>query len=200
MPRFNAIGKKSNALSANKNSIPISSSSIKSKGLKLKNNVRTAFERSNKGSSPSSSSGNESRSNKPTKDSRKLNEKTRENRITTTVENSSQKGFQEENLRTKKKLIPRIGAKTFNRNVNVGESSTIRRRKPMAKELDKSDKLGQETSSKSMRQLFSIADSWSSDSVVSHSDSCTCCHDNESCPVHVSRTGDESIESYLGRR
>lgn len=176
VPRFNAIGKKSNALSANKNSTPISSSSIKSKVLKLKNNGRT-IEKSNK------VSGNELRSNK-SKDSKRLSEKTCENRVpTTTVDNSSQKGFQVENLRTKRNLIPSVAAKTFYRNINVGESTTMRR-KPAAKELDKSDKLGQEASSKSMRQLFSVADSWSSDSVVSHSDSCTCCHKKEQCPVH----------------
>ncbi|XP_047344118.1 uncharacterized protein LOC124946837 [Vespa velutina] len=188
VPRFNAISKKSKASSANnKNSTPTSSSSFKSKGLILKSNGRTAIEKSKK-----VVSGNkESRSSK-SKNSKKLNDRTcYEKRITTTVENSSQKVFQEEdnNLRTKKNLIPNITPKTFYRNINVGESSTIRK-KPTAKELDKSDKLiGQEASSKSMRQLFSIADSWSSDSVISHSDSCTCCHNEESSPVRETNGG-----------
>ncbi|XP_012287049.1 uncharacterized protein LOC105703318 [Orussus abietinus] len=41
-----------------------------------------------------------------------------------------------------------------------------------------------EPDSKSMRHLFSMADSWSSDSVVSHSDNCSCCHGTEKCPLH----------------
>lgn len=45
-------------------------------------------------------------------------------------------------------------------------------------------KLGKESSSKSMKQLFSMAGSWSNDSVVSHSDSCACCHGREPCPFH----------------
>nr|KAF7435986.1 hypothetical protein H0235_004177 [Vespula pensylvanica] len=158
----------------------------KSKGLKLKNNGRTV-EKYNK------VSGNELRSNK-SKDSKRLSEKTCENRVpTTTVDNSSQKSFQVENLRTKRNLIPSVAAKTFYRNINVGESTTTRR-KPVAKELDKSDKLGQEASSKSMRQLFSVADSWSSDSVVSHSDSCTCCHKKEQCPDSELQELRETIE------
>ncbi|XP_033333637.2 uncharacterized protein LOC117224642 [Megalopta genalis] len=32
---------------------------------------------------------------------------------------------------------------------------------------------------KSMRQLFSVASSWSTDSIVSHSDNCPCCHSRE---------------------
>ncbi|XP_025602842.2 uncharacterized protein LOC112695031 [Athalia rosae] len=41
--------------------------------------------------------------------------------------------------------------------------------------LDKSDRLP-DPSSKSMRQLYSMSDSWSTDSIISHSDSCPCCH------------------------
>ncbi|XP_046739934.1 uncharacterized protein LOC124407647 [Diprion similis] len=48
---------------------------------------------------------------------------------------------------------------------------------------DKADK-PLDPSSKSMRQLYSMADSWSSDSVTSHSDICSCCHNNEFCPIH----------------
>ncbi|XP_014608193.1 PREDICTED: uncharacterized protein LOC106788956 [Polistes canadensis] len=175
VPRTSATNKKSNTLSGNKNSTPISSSSIKSKELKSKNNGRTV-------ELSSRTFGNQLRSNKP-KDSTKFREKIYEKkRIATAVEKSSQRGFQVENSRTKKSLIPSI-VKTFNRNIKLDESMTIKKKR-MAKELDRSDKLGQESSSKSMRQLFSIADSWSSDSLVSHSDSCTCCHKKELCPIH----------------
>lgn len=53
----------------------------------------------------------------------------------------------------------------------------------IARHDDKSDK-PQDPSAKSMRQLYSMADSWSTDSVVSHSESCPCCHNNEPCPIH----------------
>ncbi|XP_043258438.1 uncharacterized protein LOC122400828 [Colletes gigas] len=49
---------------------------------------------------------------------------------------------------------------------------------------DKSDKIRADPSSKSMRQLFSMADSWSSDSMISHSDNCACCYNREPCPFH----------------
>ncbi|XP_015189832.1 PREDICTED: uncharacterized protein LOC107073651 [Polistes dominula] len=173
VPRTSATKKKSNALSANKNSIPIASSSIKSKELKSKNNDRTV-------ELPRRSFGNQLRSNKSTTKFRdKMYEK---KRIPTAIEKSSQKGFQIDNSRIKKNFIPSI-VKTFNRNIKVDESMGIGKKR-MPKELDRSDKLGQESSSKSMRQLFSIADSWSSDSLVSHSDSCTCCHKKELCPIH----------------
>lgn len=57
-------------------------------------------------------------------------------------------------------------------------------------EEDTGDKMRTKPSSRSMRELFSMADSWSSDSVASHSDSCTCCSIAKSnrrqppCPVH----------------
>lgn len=57
-------------------------------------------------------------------------------------------------------------------------------RKNLSCQEEKSDKLGKESSSKSMRQLFSMADSWSNDSMISHSDSCACCHSREPCPLH----------------
>ncbi|XP_076303470.1 uncharacterized protein LOC143221804 [Lasioglossum baleicum] len=44
---------------------------------------------------------------------------------------------------------------------------------------DKADKVKKESGSMSMRQLFNIADSWSTDSIFSHSDSCPCCHNRE---------------------
>ncbi|CAL7947148.1 unnamed protein product [Xylocopa violacea] len=46
--------------------------------------------------------------------------------------------------------------------------------------------------SKSTKQLFSTTESWSNDSVVSHSDNCACCHSREPCPFHGS-------ESYDGK-
>ncbi|XP_026667202.1 uncharacterized protein LOC113463992 [Ceratina calcarata] len=49
---------------------------------------------------------------------------------------------------------------------------------------EKPGKLKKESSSKSTRQLFSTAESWSNDSVVSHSDNCACCHSREPCPFH----------------
>lgn len=48
------------------------------------------------------------------------------------------------------------------------------------------DKLRKESSSKCTKQLFSMADSWSSDSIISHSDNCACCHSREPCPFHGS--------------
>ena len=61
-------------------------------------------------------------------------------------------------------------------------------------EEDMADKMRMKTSTKSMKQLFSKAASWSSDSVASHSESCTCCAANDNatnekrqqppCPVH----------------
>ena len=61
----------------------------------------------------------------------------------------------------------------------------LKRPKPKAaNESDTSDRLSKEPSSKSMRQLFSMAESWSSDSITSRSDSCTCCHTSDPCPLH----------------
>ncbi|KAI4503304.1 hypothetical protein M0802_001526 [Mischocyttarus mexicanus] len=168
--------KKSSTLSANKNSPPIPSSSIKSKKelLKSKKNDGTVIELPSRRTFDN----NQSRSNNKPKDSKKLNEKMYEKRIATTVENSSTTrgggsgggggiigGYQIENSRRKKSLIPGI-VKTFNRNIKVDDTMTIRKKRIM-KELDRSDRLGKETNSKSMRQLFSIADSWSSDSLDS---------------------------------
>lgn len=51
-------------------------------------------------------------------------------------------------------------------------------------ESDTSDRLSKEPSSKSMRQLFSMAESWSNNSITSPSDSCTCCHTSNPCPLH----------------
>ncbi|XP_054006459.1 uncharacterized protein LOC128891184 [Hylaeus anthracinus] len=57
------------------------------------------------------------------------------------------------------------------------------RNSPLCQE-DKFHKLEKQPSSRSMRQLFSMADSWSSDSVTSGSDNCACCHSQEPCPLH----------------
>ena len=47
------------------------------------------------------------------------------------------------------------------------------------------DKRRREPSSVSTKQLFSLTESWSSDSVVSRSDNCACCHGQEHpCPLH----------------
>lgn len=51
---------------------------------------------------------------------------------------------------------------------------------------EKPGKLRKEPSTKSTKQLFSTAESWSNDSVVSHSDNCDCCHSREPCPFHGS--------------
>ncbi|XP_048260188.1 uncharacterized protein LOC105667133 [Bombus terrestris] len=70
-----------------------------------------------------------------------------------------------------------------------GRKSTIGgklRKKSSTSQGNKPDKLRKESSSKSTKQLFSMAESWSSDSVVSHSDNCACCHSREPCPFHGS--------------
>lgn len=51
-------------------------------------------------------------------------------------------------------------------------------------EPDTSDRHSREPNADSMRQLYSISDSWSSDSVASESDNCTCCHASNPCPIH----------------
>ncbi|XP_076658652.1 uncharacterized protein LOC143362406 [Halictus rubicundus] len=56
--------------------------------------------------------------------------------------------------------------------------SKLKKNLPNCQE-DKADKLKKESGSMSMRQLFNIADSWSTDSIFSHSDSCPCCHTRE---------------------
>ncbi|XP_029033120.1 uncharacterized protein LOC114871425 [Osmia bicornis bicornis] len=43
---------------------------------------------------------------------------------------------------------------------------------------------GLKKDSMTMKQLFSMAESWSSDSMVSDSDNCACCHTKEPCPLH----------------
>ncbi|XP_051155311.1 uncharacterized protein LOC127277908 [Leptopilina boulardi] len=53
-------------------------------------------------------------------------------------------------------------------------------------ESDTSDRHSKEPNSNSMRQLYSISDSWSSDSVTSQSDSCICCQASNLCPIHGS--------------
>ncbi|XP_076628132.1 uncharacterized protein LOC143345159 [Colletes latitarsis] len=73
------------------------------------------------------------------------------------------------------------------------------RRNPSTCQEDKSDKIRAEPSSKSMRQLFSMADSWSSDSMISHSDNCACCHNREPCPLHGTDRVEEtrtSVENH----
>lgn len=72
----------------------------------------------------------------------------------------------------------KIGSQSENNSEGSGKSATP--------EENRSDKLKKDSSNKSMRQLFSMAGSWSSDSVASHSDSCACCHNRESCPLHGS--------------
>ncbi|XP_078036839.1 uncharacterized protein LOC144469959 [Augochlora pura] len=71
---------------------------------------------------------------------------------------------------------------------NVGPAAVLKgsNRPPIAGKFKKNLSNGQENKadrdkreSKSMRQLFSMADSWSTDSIISHSDSCPCCHSRE---------------------
>ncbi|KAK0097364.1 hypothetical protein PV326_002229 [Microctonus aethiopoides] len=65
-----------------------------------------------------------------------------------------------------------------------------------------------EPASKTLRQLYSMADSWSSNSVVSQSDSCTCCHSKLHCPdseLHelretIERLRKQSAEATLNTR
>lgn len=72
----------------------------------------------------------------------------------------------------------------------VGKVEEIVNATSLKSEKDIGDKISTKTSAKSMRQLFSMADSWSSDSVASHSNSCTCCVVKDTnrrqppCPVH----------------
>ncbi|XP_031834330.1 uncharacterized protein LOC116427744 [Nomia melanderi] len=47
------------------------------------------------------------------------------------------------------------------------------------------DRLEEDSNTKSMKQLFSMADSWSNDSMISHSDSCPCCHNRELRHFHT---------------
>ena len=86
------------------------------------------------------------------------------------------------NIQPNKKLLASILG-------NAGGTITIGRLKQKSRkctnESDTSDRLSQETNSKSIKQLFSVADSWSSDSVMSLSDDCTCCHAANTCPLHT---------------
>nr|XP_012136816.1 PREDICTED: uncharacterized protein LOC105662018 [Megachile rotundata] len=68
--------------------------------------------------------------------------------------------------RPRQKIRPENGARRFK--VNGRE--------------EKSDELKKD--SMTMKQLFSTTESWSSDSVVSESDNCACCHKKEPCPLH----------------
>ncbi|XP_076232861.1 uncharacterized protein LOC143178213 [Calliopsis andreniformis] len=58
------------------------------------------------------------------------------------------------------------------------------KKSPLSCQEGKSGRHGKELHSKSMKQLFSMTGSWSNDSMISHSDSCACCHGREPCPFH----------------
>ncbi|XP_015599292.1 uncharacterized protein LOC107269678 [Cephus cinctus] len=84
------------------------------------------------------------------------------------------------NLEQHRNLLPSF---LTNAGGNLGIGNAARSIKKSNELVDSSDKPS-DPGSKSMRQLYSMADSWSSDSVTSHSDSCTCCHGKEACPIH----------------
>ena len=63
-----------------------------------------------------------------------------------------------------------------------GRPISTMRKNPSSSREDKR----RESSSVSTKQLFSLTESWSSDSVISRSDNCACCHSQEPCPLHGS--------------
>ncbi|XP_076755206.1 uncharacterized protein LOC143425990 [Xylocopa sonorina] len=87
-------------------------------------------------------------------------------------------------LETKKGLNSSAGLNPSSlggaRRLSIGGKKA--RRNSLSSEEGKTGKAKKE--SKSTKQLFSTSESWSNDSVVSHSDNCACCHSREPCPFH----------------
>ncbi|XP_043804072.1 uncharacterized protein LOC122720973 [Apis laboriosa] len=95
------------------------------------------------------------------------------------------------NISNRTKTRSKVGPESAKESSNLN-STTIRGygrssgRSLKKNSTSQEDKLRKESSSKCTKQLFSMADSWSSDSIVSHSDNCACCHSREPCPFHGS--------------
>lgn len=95
------------------------------------------------------------------------------------------------NISNRTKTRSKIGTDSAKESSNLNSATLRGYGRSSGRSLKKNsasqeDKLRKESSSKCTKQLFSMADSWSSDSIVSHSDNCACCHSREPCPFHGS--------------
>lgn len=186
--------------------IPIPAKDVKALGLKIpeaSSSVKKKFSNSSSKSNTSKESGGSKeetligRNNmkeldnlkelKNSKDLKKIHKKILKNPKSLddtgkrSLKNLSSRNTRSIHLTTNKKIIPGIVR-------NVGGNFAFGKLKQATQqgsnEPDTSDRHSKESNSNSMRQLYSISGSWSNDSVTSRSDSCTCCHASNICPIH----------------